>query len=330
MPPLTNHDLRVWADEQELSDLLFAESDYRLVTILEAIYRDNFLAERLLMKGGTAINKLYLGETSRLSVDLDFNYIGPKEQVLKERKTIREGLRTLLEEQDKSYATHWQPAYGQTTIKARFKPLAGQTQSLKIEISHIERFPILPSVQKQVKTPNGLANAVTYTLEELTSTKLRALMERFKGRDIYDLYYISPLKPNPTITRKMFLSYFYKSRKIYNPNIHYQGLAKRYENKSYVDDVSTFIKPTVKFNLGTAAKEVITLYSFLNDFDIQDRDFLQLGSMLLGRNVPKERMPMLHKIKKPLTHLFKGIEISQEASAIPTNEIKPYRKHKQK
>jgi len=329
LPEPTDHDLRVWADEQELSDLLFAELDYRLVTILEAIYCDNFLAERLFMKGGTAINKLYLGETSRLSVDLDFNHIGPRGKVLKERKTVREKLRRLLEEQDKSYVTHWQPRYEQTTIKARYKPLAGLTRSLKIEISHVERFPVLPPVQKQVKTPNGLANVITYTLEELTSTKLRALMERFKGRDIYDLYYISPQKLDPTITRKMFLYYFYRSRKIFNPMIHYQSLTKRYESKSYVDDVSAFIKPTVKFNLNVAAKEVISSYSFLNDFDSQDKDFLQLGSMLLGRKVPKERIDMLHKIKKPLAHLFNGIEISQEARAISTNEIKLYRKQKQ-
>jgi predicted nucleotidyltransferase component of viral defense system len=57
---ITNHDLKTWADEQELSDMLFTELDYRLVKILEAIYADNFLAERLYMKGGTAINKLYL------------------------------------------------------------------------------------------------------------------------------------------------------------------------------------------------------------------------------------------------------------------------------
>jgi predicted nucleotidyltransferase component of viral defense system len=39
------------------------------------------------MKGGTAINKLYLGETSRLSVDLDFNHLGPKDDG---RKAVQE------------------------------------------------------------------------------------------------------------------------------------------------------------------------------------------------------------------------------------------------
>lgn len=143
---LTSHDLKVWADEQELSDLLFAELDYRLVTILDAIYRDDFLAKRLCMKGGTSINKLYLGETSRLSVDLDFNHIGKKEEVLKERQTVREHVCRILEKHDKECITHSKHRYEQTTIKARYKTLAGPTMSLKIEISHVERFPILPPV----------------------------------------------------------------------------------------------------------------------------------------------------------------------------------------
>jgi HEPN domain-containing protein len=166
--------------------------------------------------------------------------------------------------------------------------------------------------------------------EELASTKLRALMERFKGRDIYDLYYISALKPKPTVTRKMFLYYFYRSRKIFNPKIHYHNLVKRYESRFYVDDVSAFVRPTVEFNLSAAAKEVISSYSFLNDFDPQDKVFLQLGSMLLGRKVRKERISMLRKIRKPLALLFSGIEISKEARGTSTNEIKLYRKHKQK
>jgi predicted nucleotidyltransferase component of viral defense system len=96
---LTERDLRVWADEQGISDLLFAELDYRLVKTLEALYRDDFLSKRICMKGGTAINKLYLGETSRLSVDLDFNQIGPKEEVMKERRDVRERIVDLLKKQ---------------------------------------------------------------------------------------------------------------------------------------------------------------------------------------------------------------------------------------
>lgn len=328
MLKLTNHDLKVWADEQELSDLLFAELDYRLCTILEAIYNSGFLAKRLCLKGGTAINKLYLGATSRLSVDLDFNHIGPKEKVLNERPDIRNYLCKLLTEVDSSCVTHSKHRYEQTTIKARYKTFAGTTRTLKIEISHIERFPILPAVQKQVKTPSGMANVTTYTLEELTSTKLRALMERFKGRDIYDLYFISQLKPDPTITRKMFLYYFYRSRKIFNPKIHYRNLTKKYESGTYVDDVPVFIKPTVKFNLSKAAKDIQKTYNFLNDLDSHDKDFLKLAALLLGRKVPKEKLKLRQEIGKPLFFLFNGIPISQEASAVSTNEIKLFTRPK--
>lgn len=326
---LTSHDVRVWADEQGLSDLLFAELDYRLVKALEVLYRDEFLSKRLCMKGGTAINKLYLGETSRLSVDLDFNHLGSKEEVLRERRDLRERIAELLEKQDDSYDFHYERRYEQTRIKVRYKTVAGPVRSFKIEISHIERFPIVSSVKKQIKTPEGLADVITYTLEELTATKLRAFLERFKGRDIYDLYFISQLKPDPTVTRKMFLYYFYRARKVFNPKVHYKNLVKRYEGRNYVDDVSAFVKPAVAFDLAIAAQKVISHYSFLNELDPQDRDFLKIAGILLGKKVSKESFARLQDVEKPLKLLFSDISVSPEALEISKNEIRVFDKNKQ-
>jgi predicted nucleotidyltransferase component of viral defense system len=327
---LTDHDVRVWADEQSLSDLLFAELDYRLVKTLEAFYLDDFLSKRLCVKGGTAINKLYLGETSRLSVDLDFNHLGPKEKVLKERRDVRERIVEILKKQDDSYVIHSEHRYEQTRIKARYKTVAGPLRSFKIEISHIERFPIVSPVKKQFKKPDGLADAITYTLEELTATKLRALLERFKGRDIYDLYFISHLNPDRTVTRKMFLYYFYRSRKVFNPKVHYKNLAKRYESGNYTDDVSAFVKPTVKFDLAIAAQTIISQYSFLNELDSQDKDFLKLSGILLAKKVSKVSFARLQNVDKPLKLLFgDASEISQEALEISKDDIKVFNKNKQ-
>lgn len=326
---LTIHDVKVWADEQNLPDPLFAELDYRLVKTLQALYSDDFLSKRLCMKGGTAINKLYLAGTSRLSVDLDFNHLGFKEGVLKEKRDIRELIVGLLKKQDNSYDVHYERPYGLTRIKARYKTVGGTAQNFKIEISHVERFPIISPVKKQIKTPDGLAGVLTYTLEELTATKLRALLERFKGRDVYDLYFISQLKPDPTVIRKMFLYYFYRSRKVYNPKVHYENLIKRYESGNYMDDVAPFVKPTVTFDLTKAAKNVISQYSFLNLFDSQDKDFLKLAGILLGKRVPKESIDRLKTVDKPLRLLFDAISISQEASEISTDEIRLFRKTKE-
>lgn len=326
---LTNHGVKVWADEQSLPDLLFAELDYRLVKTLQALYSDDFLSERLCMKGGTAINKLYLGETSRLSVDLDFNHLGSKEEVLKEKRAVRELIMELLKKQDNCYDVHYERPYGLTRIKARYKTVGGPDQNFKIEISHVERFPIISPVKKKIMTPDGLADIVTYTLEELTATKLRALLERFKGRDIYDLFFISRLKPDSKIIRKMFLYYFYRSRKVFNPKVHYENIIKRYESGNYIDDVTAFIKPTVTFDLTAATKGVISQYSFLNDFDSQDKDFLNLAGILLGKSVPKESIDRLKTVDKPLKLLFDDINISKEASEISTNEIRLFRKTKE-
>jgi hypothetical protein len=207
--------------------------------------------------------------------------------------------------------------------------VAGSMRSFKIEISHVERFPIFSPVRKQVKTPSGSADVVTYTLEELTATKLRALLERLKGRDVYDLYFISQLELDPRITRKMFLYYFYRSRKVFNPGVHYKNLVKRYESGNCADDVSVFVKPTVKFDLTRAAKHVISHYSFLNELDSRDMDFLRLAGILLGKKVPKESFSRLQKVDKPLKLLFGTIGISQEASEISTNGIKLFPKKKQ-
>lgn len=88
------------------------------------------------------------------------------------------------------------------------------------------------------------------------------------------------------------------------------------------------MKPIVTFNLGEAAKDVISKYSFLKDFDSQDKDFLIIAGMLLGKKVLKESATRLQNVDRPLKLLFDGISISQEASEIYTDGIKPF--HKQK
>ncbi len=49
---LTQHLLRVWADEGGIPDLTLAELDYRLTQALAAIYTDAYLQDRLYLKGG--------------------------------------------------------------------------------------------------------------------------------------------------------------------------------------------------------------------------------------------------------------------------------------
>lgn len=63
---------------------------------------------------------------------------------------------------------------------------------LKVEINCKEHFSVLPMKREpfEVKSQwyEGGAELLTYQLDELVGTKLRALYQRLKGRDLYDLY----------------------------------------------------------------------------------------------------------------------------------------------
>ena len=73
------------------------EKVMRLLDLLQEIARDRILSERLVLKGGTALNVFHLG-LDRLSVDIDLNYIGALDRAAMEteRPTLEGSLNRLL------------------------------------------------------------------------------------------------------------------------------------------------------------------------------------------------------------------------------------------
>jgi len=61
----------------------------RLIGLLNQIFDNSFLRDKLALKGGTALNLFYF-DVPRLSVDIDLNYIGStdRDMMLAERKEI--------------------------------------------------------------------------------------------------------------------------------------------------------------------------------------------------------------------------------------------------
>lgn len=68
------------------------EKVWHLMNVLEGINAHPFLQERLVLKGGTALN-LFIFDLPRLSVDIDLNYIGmpDREGMMRERLLIEKG-----------------------------------------------------------------------------------------------------------------------------------------------------------------------------------------------------------------------------------------------
>jgi predicted nucleotidyltransferase component of viral defense system len=69
----------------------------RLLRLLDQVTRHPFLGSRLLLKGGTALN-LFYAVAPRLSVDLDFNYVGAADraQMLQERPEVERAVNQLV------------------------------------------------------------------------------------------------------------------------------------------------------------------------------------------------------------------------------------------
>jgi predicted nucleotidyltransferase component of viral defense system len=162
------------------------EQDLVISRALVAIFADPLLANCLAFRGGTAIHKLHLRPAARYSEDIDLvqTTAAPIGATL-------DALRTVLD-----------PWLGvpQRTIKEGIATLAYRFRSegdpplalrLKVEINTREHFSVF-GVQHhayEVKSRwfTGRVQIMTFELDELLATKLRALYQRKKGRDLFDL-----------------------------------------------------------------------------------------------------------------------------------------------
>jgi predicted nucleotidyltransferase component of viral defense system len=165
------------------------EHDLVLSRAICELYNRPVVAGSLLFRGGTALHKLFFERSGRFSEDLDFVQI-KAEPIGVTIDAIRECL------------DHWlgnpsrKQNEGRFTLNYRFKteiePII--SRKVKIEINTREHFNVQPTIKRSYSVNNswyqGECNVQTYSLEELLATKFRALYQRKKGRDLYDLWYV--------------------------------------------------------------------------------------------------------------------------------------------
>ena len=150
------------------------------------IFNHPLLSRELAFRGGTALHKLFLPKTVRYSEDIDLVQVaeGPIGPVM---TALRETLDPWLGKPKRMQSE------GRMSITYRFEselpPIV--PLRLKIEVNTREHFTVLGHVTLTHKVDSGwfrgAADVRSYQLEELLGTKLRALYQRKKGRDLFDL-----------------------------------------------------------------------------------------------------------------------------------------------
>ena len=229
-----------WADDDDV------EQDLVITLALFDIFRDAILKEALAFRGGTALHKLHLAPAARYSEDIDLvqREAGPIGPVLSRLRRVLEWIG---------------PARSDTgehpRVTFRFETETGAIRKVKIEINSHEHFGhVVPRLYAVPDLPVGNSAVVpTYELDELLATKLRALYQRRKGRDLFDLWWAhEQADPDPARIVALLAQYQAAAGR---PMIRASELRANLAAKrvpSFLEEVRPLLRPDVAYDPAAA------------------------------------------------------------------------------
>ncbi len=185
-----------WQARVPWPDPVQVEQDLILSRFIVEIANDPLLGEEFTFRGGTALHKLHLNEPLRYSEDLDYVRTSdtPIGELVNALRRIGEGVGLTLSKHSRS----WDALKVFFTAEATLG--TGETRiRVKIETNQVEMTPFVARIRRPFRVDSrwwsGEAQVLTFRLEELMGTKLRALYQRSKGRDLFDLWHVIDEQP---------------------------------------------------------------------------------------------------------------------------------------
>jgi predicted nucleotidyltransferase component of viral defense system len=239
-----------WPDDAQV------EQDLVLTRAVIDLFADPKLAGKTALRGGTALHKLFVQPPCRYSEDIDLvqregEPIGP---IL---DSIRANLDPWLGKPARSSTR------GGVTLLYRFDSEIPPVRPmrLKIEFNTREHFSILGyhAVSLTVKNPwfTGEAKVSTFQLDELLATKLRALYQRRKGRDLFDMWLVidrNLIDPDRVIN--CFGEYMSREGHPVTRALFEQNLHEKQASTAFLEEVKPLLSAGVAFD-GTAALTLV-------------------------------------------------------------------------
>jgi len=235
-----------WPDDAQV------EQDLVLSRAVVELFGEKELAGKIALRGGTSLNKLFIQPASRYSEDIDLvqTESGPAGPLL---DAIRARLDSWLGKPTRSRAE------GGVSLVYRFKSEIAPVRPLrlKIEINTREHFTVLGFHRRSFAVANpwftGTAEVTTYELDELLGTKLRALYQRRKGRDLFDLWLCANREMlQPARVVSCFAEYMKReghqiSRAEFEQNLH-----DKQNDPAFLDDIKPLLAVSVRYEAAEA------------------------------------------------------------------------------
>ncbi len=244
-------DITAWREHAPWKNNEQVEQDLVISRFLVELFSNDKLKNKLAFRGGTAIHKLFMKPQARYSDDIDLVQIdsGPIGEVLgiiRDISFIKNKPRIKQKEMSNKLIF---------PFDSEIQPVVNM--KLKIEINCREHFKVhgFKKVPFLVKTRwfSGKAEILTYTLEELLGTKIRALYQRKKGRDLFDLWYVlSKEKLSDEKIIKAFNQYMKSSGKTVSQKEYIRNIEAKLKDNEFVEDTIGLLRPEIDYDIEKA------------------------------------------------------------------------------
>jgi hypothetical protein len=168
---------------------------FRLADLLSRMPPD--LGREILLRGGTALNLLYL-DVPRLSVDIDLDFVGNPDsnEAQRRRPQLLDSIERIASRAGYEVRSE-RPSYAISHQRMHYTNAFGRPAFLKMDINFLDRVPVMPQEERTLRHPFGddlaAASVQTFALEELAASKLIALVRRAAARDLFDAAMLSNL-----------------------------------------------------------------------------------------------------------------------------------------
>lgn len=239
-----------WAQDAQV------EQDLILSRALIEIFREPAPSGALLLRGGTALHKLLVKPPGRYSEDIDLVQAAPG-PIGPALDAVRARLDPILGSPRRERGP------GNVTLRYRMDSEMPPVTPLrlKVEINTREHFTVFgaASYLLHVRSPwfEGQAQVQTYTTEELLATKLRALYQRRKGRDLFDLWIGAGMEAvDPAKVVQAFHRYLEAEGHSVGRREFEENLAAKIRLPQFQGDLLPLLAPGISYDVVTAAEAV--------------------------------------------------------------------------
>lgn len=243
---LSQNDINKWKNQVNWPTDDQVEQDLIISMCLVKIFNHPYLKDKLAFRGGTALNKLIFPKALRYSEDIDLNRLendsaGP----------IIDGVRASLKD---VFVDNPKTKRTQQSIKLIYKYLAisGSERKLKIEINVRETLPQEKIVDYPFEVDSEFFSGKTrikgFCKEEMIGTKIRALYQRKKGRDLFDLYELGKLN----LDWNKIVDSFKKLNIGVSRSDFERNMEIKMKEPSFLNDMTPLLPSNVKYDVNKA------------------------------------------------------------------------------